>query len=82
MTRSRASLCSAMAIAHAGRLLEACRRGFQGWVEADLIFVSPDEAGRVETLSVREGEVVELGAPLFTLDPTCSRPTSIWPRPR
>ena len=27
--------------------------GFQGWVEADLIFVSPDEYGRVETLSVR-----------------------------
>jgi len=44
-------------------------RGFQGWVEADLIFVSPDEAGRVDTLSVREGEVIELGAPLFAVDP-------------
>jgi HlyD family secretion protein len=44
-------------------------RGFQGWVEADLIFVSPDEAGRVDTLSVREGEVIEMGAPLFTVDP-------------
>jgi HlyD family secretion protein len=43
--------------------------GFQGWVEADLIFVSPDEYGRVETLSVREGDVVEKGAPLFTVDP-------------
>jgi len=41
---------------------------FQGWVEADLIFVSPDEAGRVETLSVREGDTVALRAPLFTLD--------------
>ncbi|MFL4971618.1 MAG: HlyD family secretion protein [Xanthobacteraceae bacterium] len=41
---------------------------FQGWVEADLIFVSPDEAGRIETLSVREGSAVELRAPLFTLD--------------
>jgi HlyD family secretion protein len=41
---------------------------FQGWVEADLIFVSPDETGRIETLSVREGSVVELRAPLFTLD--------------
>lgn len=53
--------------------LAACAQkgdsGFQGWVEADLIFVSPDEAGRVETLSVREGEVVEKGAPLFTIDP-------------
>jgi len=43
--------------------------GFQGWVEADLIFVSPDEVGRVETLSVREGDTIEKGAPLFTVDP-------------
>lgn len=43
-------------------------RGFQGWVEADLIFVSPDEVGRVETLSVREGDVLQKDAPLFTLD--------------
>jgi HlyD family secretion protein len=42
---------------------------FQGWVEADLIFVSPDENGRVETLSVREGDSVTQGAPLFTVDP-------------
>jgi HlyD family secretion protein len=41
---------------------------FQGWIEADLIFVSPDEAGRVETLSVREGDQAETGAPLFTVD--------------
>jgi HlyD family secretion protein len=41
---------------------------FQGWIEADLIFVSPDEIGRVETLSVREGDQVETGAPLFTVD--------------
>jgi HlyD family secretion protein len=43
--------------------------GFQGWVEADLIFVGPDEAGRVETLSVQEGDTVAPGAPLFTVDP-------------
>src|ERR1700730_13203444 len=41
---------------------------FQGWIEADLIFVSPDEAGRVETLSVREGDQAETGAPLFNVD--------------
>lgn len=41
---------------------------YQGWVEADLVFVSPDEIGRIEKLSVREGSAVTEGAPLFTLD--------------
>jgi HlyD family secretion protein len=41
---------------------------YQGWIEANLIFVGPDEAGRVETLSVREGDKVDAGSPLFTLD--------------
>ena len=53
-------------------MLAGCNGGpgpsFQGWVEADLIFVGPDEAGRIESLAVREGEQVERGAPLFTLD--------------
>jgi HlyD family secretion protein len=53
--------------------LTACGKsedpGYQGWVEADLIFVSPDEAGRVDTLSVREGDAVAIGAPLFGVDP-------------
>jgi len=52
--------------------LAACSKaedtGYQGWVEADLIFVSPDEAGRVDALPVREGDVVEKGAPLFSVD--------------
>ena len=51
----------------------ADRLAFQGWVEAYLIFVSPDEAGRVETLSVREGDAVETGAALFTLDADLQR---------
>jgi HlyD family secretion protein len=41
----------------------------QGWVEGDQIFVSPDEAGRVGTLNVREGDAVNTGAALFTVDP-------------
>ena len=41
---------------------------FQGWIEAEMIFVGPDEAGRVETLAVREGDAAELRAPLFTVD--------------
>jgi HlyD family secretion protein len=44
-------------------------RTMQGWVEADLIFVGPDDAGRVESLSVREGDKVSVGTPLFTVDP-------------
>ena len=41
---------------------------YQGWIEANLIFVAPDETGRVETLNVQEGDKIEAGAPLFTLD--------------
>jgi HlyD family secretion protein len=40
----------------------------QGWVEADFVFVGPDEPGRVEALSVREGDPVASGAPLFAVD--------------
>ena len=53
-------------------LLAACTPsgdpGYQGWVEAEQVFVSPHEPGRVETLLVREGDAVKVGAPLFTLD--------------
>src|ERR1700745_1080538 len=42
--------------------------GFQGWVEADMIFVSPDEAGRVTKLNVREGDEVKTGEQLYTVD--------------
>lgn len=43
-------------------------RQLQGWVEAETVFVSPDEQGRVETLKVRQGDKVEKGDLLFTLD--------------
>jgi len=53
-------------------LLTACdsdrNPGYQGWVEADLIFVSPDEQGRVVKLNVREGDQVEVGTPLYAVD--------------
>jgi HlyD family secretion protein len=64
-------IAAAIALASA-LILGGCDKGkeptFQGWVEADLIFVGPDEAGRVETLAVREGDEVAAGMPLFTLD--------------
>lgn len=45
----------------------------QGWVEAELIFVSPDEQGRVEMLKVREGDRVQKGDVLFTVDDDLQR---------
>jgi HlyD family secretion protein len=42
--------------------------GFQGWVEADMIFVSPDESGRVIKLNVREGDAVKPGDALYSVD--------------
>jgi HlyD family secretion protein len=42
--------------------------GFQGWVEADMIFVSPDESGRVTKLNVREGDEVKPGMQLYSVD--------------
>jgi HlyD family secretion protein len=52
-------------------LLASCNTrtdAYQGWIEANLIFVAPDEVGRVQTLSVREGDVVKAGDALFTVD--------------
>jgi len=61
----------------AALLLAACSKEpeneFQGWIEADLIFVSPDEQGRVETMMVREGDRAEKDTPLFTLDSDLQR---------
>jgi HlyD family secretion protein len=57
-------------------LLAACNKSdnaYQGWIEANLIFVAPDEVGRVLTLSVREGDVVKTGEPLFTVDDDLQR---------
>lgn len=74
MTPRRIAAAAALAaVALAGAFaLVGCGNGkpplYQGWVEADLVFVGPDEAGRIETLSVREGDRVVMQAPLFSLD--------------
>ncbi|MGA8316672.1 MAG: biotin/lipoyl-binding protein, partial [Bradyrhizobium sp.] len=47
---------------------EARNPGYQGWVEADMIFVSPDESGRVTKLDVREGDEVKPGDRLYSVD--------------
>jgi HlyD family secretion protein len=65
------------AVVLAALALAACDdrndRQLQGWVEAELVFVSPDEQGRVEVLKVREGDRVEKGELLFTLDDDLQR---------
>jgi HlyD family secretion protein len=57
--------------------LAACSKNpeqsYQGWIEANLIFVSPDEIGRIETQPVREGDKVEPKTLLFTLDDDLQR---------
>lgn len=65
--RLRLAVLAAAAIA-----LAACSENngltLQGWVEADMIFVSPDEQGRVEQLEVRQGDSVKKGDFLFAVD--------------
>ena len=67
----------ALALVVVAGLLAACGRDnsgtFQGWIEGDLIFVSPDEQGRIESMHVREGDAVENGALLFSLDSDMQR---------
>jgi HlyD family secretion protein len=58
-------MIAALALAGCGKSND---RVLQGWVEADLIFVSPDEQGRVQTERVREGDHTTKGELLFTVD--------------
>jgi HlyD family secretion protein len=60
-----AVLIAALALAACGN---AGNGRLQGWVEADFVFVGPDESGRVDKLEVREGDQVTAGAPLFAVD--------------
>jgi HlyD family secretion protein len=72
MTRIAAAFAAVLSLSLAGCNGER-ETAFQGWVEADLIFVSPDEMGRIEEMPVREGDRVALRAPLFTLDDDLQR---------
>ena len=70
MTSSRmTTILAALALA---AVLTGCNErkdpGFQGWVEADMIFVSPDESGRVTKLTVREGDTVKVGDQIYSVD--------------
>jgi HlyD family secretion protein len=71
MTSSRTTLPMLAALALAAGLAGCSPPsdpGYQGWVEADMIFVSPDESGRVTKLGVREGDEVKAGAQIYSVD--------------
>jgi HlyD family secretion protein len=71
MTSSQPTLRIVAALALAAGLAGCSQprdSGYQGWVEADMIFVSPDETGRVTKLNVREGDEIKSGAPLYSVD--------------
>ena len=71
MTSPRSWVLTLAAIALATTLAGCNEKrdpGFQGWVEADMIFVSPDESGRVTKLNVREGDEVKQGEQLYSVD--------------
>jgi HlyD family secretion protein len=71
MTSPRTTLTTVLALALAVSLAGCQDKrdpGYQGWVEADMIFVSPDESGRVTKLDVREGDEVKSGDPLYSVD--------------
>jgi HlyD family secretion protein len=71
MIRSR-SVLRTVAMVGLATMLAGCNSGrdpgYQGWVEADMIFVSPDESGRVTRLDVREGDQVKVGTPIYSVD--------------
>jgi HlyD family secretion protein len=68
MIRLPAFLLAALALTILAGCDDGTSRTLQGWVEADTVFVSPDEQGRVEFLKVREGDKVDKGDLLFGLD--------------
>jgi HlyD family secretion protein len=73
MTARGGRVVAALALA----ALAACQRqeapAWQGWMEADTVFVGPEDTGRLVLLKVSEGDDVPAGALLFTLDPATQK---------
>jgi HlyD family secretion protein len=67
MTRHRLALLLVLP------LLSGCHpdapAAFQGWVEAETMFIGPEDTGRVVQLGVAEGQDVKTGDFLFAIDP-------------
>ena len=43
---------------------------WQGWIEADMVFVGPEDSGRIVAMRVAEGQQVKARDPLFAIDAT------------
>ncbi len=59
-------------LAFAALLIAGCdggaQRSFSGYIEGDLIFIGPNEPGRVRALAVKEGDAVSKGEVLATVE--------------
>lgn len=62
----RITLALVLALAACGRPNSST---LSGYVEAELLYLAPQDAGVIKTLSVREGDRVSAGDVVFTLDP-------------
>ena len=65
-------LAAGAAAALAAALLVGCQReadaGWSGYVEGEYVYVAAPVGGSLQSLAVRRGQVVQRGAPLFTLE--------------
>jgi HlyD family secretion protein len=66
MKYARPLLAGCLALSLAG--CNSTPHGFQGWIEADTIFMGPDDTGRLVDLAVSEGQDVKAGDFLFAID--------------
>lgn len=71
--RSNAARFRALGMTAVALFLAACAddrsAALTGYVEADLLYMAPQDTGVVKSLNVREGDRVRAGDILFTLDP-------------
>jgi len=72
--RSVGGILTALFLLAATLLVSGCddpqTNQFPGYMEAHLVLVGSEQGGRVETLSVEEGDSVEKDAPIFSLEST------------
>jgi HlyD family secretion protein len=66
------ALLSALAVGAAALALSTCstneQASFPGYMEADLVLVGSEQGGRIDALSVKEGDAVRPGDAVFTLE--------------